>query len=485
MTDSTGTRLGKDEESKFDTRISEESAEALSGELKPTKLGQMSEFEKSLYSETTEEPKTPKTTPAPEASTDEPEMADLIETFADAVEESVLDIEEGDIVTGTVRSIERGGVLVDIGYKSDGFIPNNELSHDSSVSAEDILKQGDSVVAQIDKLETREGYTMLSRKKAEYELIWNDAMESQKNKDQVEVYVTGKVEGGLVVTYKGLKGFIPSSHLAIETKDLGEDIVGDKLTVNILHADRKRRKIVFTNRAQKNRPSQEETRAIIEGLEPGQIVDGRVTSIKDFGAFVDVGGVEGLVHISELSWARVSHPSDIIKVGQDVKVFILGVDKATSRISLGMKQLQSDPWASVSEKYNVGDFVDGQVSRITSFGAFMAIDQDLEGLVHISELSNDHVDQVSDVLTEGQKLRARIIKILPEEQKIGLSLREPVVQQRKSSALDQIVPLVDDEDYFAAASPKAAAAQAAKAAPVPVQSEESAPTEEPKAEGEE
>ena len=316
------------------------------------------------------------------------------------------------------------------------------------MSASDILKPGDSVTVQIEKLETREGYTTLSRKKAEYEIIWNEATDTQKSKDPVDVHVTGKVEGGLVVIYKGLKGFIPSSHLSSETKELGDTIVGSKLNVTILHADRKRRKIVFTNRAQKNRPSQEEARAVLEAIEPGQIVDGRVTSIKDFGAFIDIGGVEGLVHISELSWARVSHPTDIIKVGQEVKVFVLGVDRATSRISLGMKQLQSDPWASVSEKYSVGDFVDGQVSRITSFGAFMAIDQDLEGLVHISELSNDHVDQVSDVLSEGQRLRARIIKILPEEQKIGLSLREPVVQQRKSSALDQIVPIIDDEyDY--------------------------------------
>ena len=184
-----------------------------------------------------------------------------------------------------------------------------------------------------------------------------------------------------------------------------------------------RKKVIFSNKAAKLNMRKEGGKLLNE-LEVGQVREGKVTSIKDFGVFVDLGGVEGLIHISELSWSRVNHPSDFVKVGEDIKVFILGVDKENKRISLGMKQLEPDPWVEVSQKYAIGDFVDGTVTRTASFGAFVKLGEKLEGLIHISELSNKHVDKVTDVVKEGEKIKKKIIKLHVEDQKIGLSLKQ-------------------------------------------------------------
>ncbi|MBT5953288.1 S1 RNA-binding domain-containing protein [bacterium] len=455
---SEGTKLGEFKESnEFNTAVKQEVNE--SSELKGTKLGEVSEFEKSLSNdkETTSENKTvveknveiEKEDDSSSLATaveqvSEPSSDEKVETvqevveeetpakvesndpediFKAAMDESVMDYQEGDIIKGIVRRIEKGGILVDIKYKSDGFIVNSEYSNDPHADPEKEFSAGDEISSSIVKLESKEGYTVLSRKKAEYEIAWNTIISLSKTKDPVDVYVTSAVQGGVVAEYKGIKGFVPASQLLKEHNDPLDGFVNKPLTVTVLQADRKRRKVIFSNKMARRKTSKKELAIIFESIDVGQVKEGKVTSIKDFGVFVDVGGVEGLVHISELSWSRVNHPSEIMAVGDEVKVFVLGVDRENEKISLGIRQLQPDPWVKVAEKYEIGQTVEGTISRILAFGAFMQIEKDLEGLIHISELSYDHVKSVEDVVKSGQTVKARIIKLLPDEQKIGLSLK--------------------------------------------------------------
>ncbi len=387
--------------------------------LKATKLGELSEFEKGLQ----EEDNNPKGNANERQSNATPlklgkeknGSEDL--SFEQAMSGGLAEFEEDEIVEGTVRSIEKGGVLIDINYKSDGFILNSELLDD------EVLKPGDKVKVLIEKLETKEGYTILSRKKAIVEEAWNELVECNRSKQTVAIKVVGKVQGGLVSVYKGIKGFIPASQALKAESDKLDDFLGQTLQVAVLQVDRRRRKVIFSHKIAQSKLSRQNAEKTLDSLEIGETRTGKVTSVKDFGVFVDIGGLEGLVHISELSWSRVNHPSEYVSPGDEVKVFILGIDKENSKISLGMKQLEADPWVNVSNKYKVGQLIEGEITRTAAFGAFIKIEQNLEGLIHISELANEHVEKVEDVVKPKQIVTARIIKLIPEEQKIGLSLK--------------------------------------------------------------
>ncbi|NBV82650.1 S1 RNA-binding domain-containing protein [bacterium] len=406
---SEGTRIGEFKDAaEFNTAAVAE--RVVPSDLKPTKIGEISEFEKSLISESG----------APVRNSDSTVGQDG--TFAEEMERMILDYQDGDIIKGIVRRIEKSGVLVDINHKSEGFISNSEFGFEAEESPVDNVKPGEEVNVMILKLESKEGYTVLSRRRAEYELAWNTLSRLSKSKDVVPVRVASKVEGGLVVSYNGIKGFIPASQVIKETENL-DGFVGQVMEVAVIQVDRKRRKVIFSHKVGKPRMSREDTARLIDGIEIGQVRNGKVTSIKDFGVFVDLGGVEGLVHISEISWSRVGHPSEVLKSGQETKVFVLGVDRDTQKISLGMKQLEADPWVNVAEKYQIGQVATGEVSRVVTFGAFVRLEENLEGLIHISELSNHHVEKVEDVVKPGDTVKVKIIKLIPEEQRIGLSIK--------------------------------------------------------------
>jgi small subunit ribosomal protein S1 len=407
-----GTRLGEFKEGTEQTFQSEV--------FKATKIGDLSEFEKGLIIE--------------DAGTGSLKSDD----FSLVMEDLVADYREGDIVKGIVRNIEKGGILVDIGYKSDAFIPNSEFSNDPDISPADVVKPGDEISGLIEKIESKEGYTLLSRKKAEYNDTWNALAALVKSREVIEVKVTSKVQGGLVAGFMGIKGFIPASQVLKEGEDNLGKFIDQTLEVIVQQADRKRRKVVFSRRF-KARQSKEQIAQLLDSLEIGQVKQGKVSSIKDFGAFVDLGGIEGLIHISEISWIRVSHPSEKVSVGDQIDVFILGVDKETQRVSLGLKQLEQDPWVKVSEKYSIGQTIEGTVSRIVTFGAFVKIEDSLEGLIHISEISPKRISKVEDVLQVGQKVTARIIKLIPQEQRIGLSLK-PLAEEASK-------PLASSEEF--------------------------------------
>jgi small subunit ribosomal protein S1 len=377
---------------------------------KATKLGSVSDFEKSLVDN---EPQTS----GSEDDSSEPQEITMESFFQDELENPIAKYNEGDIIRGSIRSIEKGGVLIDISYKSDGFIFNNELDED------EVLEEGNDLLVYIESLESKEGYTILSRKKALIEETWNNIIDLSKSKGSLRVKGVSQVQGGVVVSYKGVRGFVPASQIAKDKSEEFSQFVGKSFDAVVLQADRRRKKVIFSHKQAANKLQKDQSSKILETLEVGQIKEGVVTSIKDFGVFVEIEGIEGLVHISELSWSRVSHPSDIVTVGSDVKVFVLGVDKENQRISLGMKQLEPDPWVEVSNKYTVGQVVTGCISRVAPFGAFINIENNLEGLIHISELSFEHIKQVEDVINVGDEVEARIIKLVPEEQKIGLSLK--------------------------------------------------------------
>lgn len=385
--------------------------EQYGSKLEGTKLGEVSEFERAVLGDSVvEQPKT-----SPTQSSDA--------NFMEAIESLSVDLQDGDIVKGVIRRVEKSGVTVDIGYKSDGFIPNSEFSSNPNDVPSELVSVGEEIYVSIVKLETKEGYTFLSRQKAEYEMAWTGLLEAMKSKEILSVRVVSKVQGGLVVNYKGIRGFIPASHLITDNEEGLDQFLGLNLDACVLQSDRRRRKVIFSSKLAKTTPSKDELSRVISGLEVGQILDGKVTSIKDFGVFVDIGGVEGLIHISELSWSRVSHPSDIVKVGDETRVFVLGIDRDTMRISLGLKQLEQDPWAEVASRFAVGQTVEGEVTRIMQFGAFVELAEGLEGLVHVSEISNDRVEKVEDFLSPGQKVVVKVIRLIPEEQKIGLSLK--------------------------------------------------------------
>ncbi|RAP32160.1 hypothetical protein DID76_01195 [Candidatus Marinamargulisbacteria bacterium SCGC AG-414-C22] len=418
---SEGTKLGEIKES------SEEGFESFStsteDDLSATRLGEVSEFEKSLISDQPElkvEKKVPeKKEPV---KVEKSEVNDLAALLEQEMEKPSFDFQEGDVITATVRLVEKAGTIIDFNYKSDGFISNAELGVDEKNNQEKLVA-GQTVQVFIEKLETKEGYTLMSRKKAQLEESWDTLTNASNTKDIVSVHIVSKVEGGLVTSYKGIRGFIPASQVFNSEETPLDSYVGQQLDAGVLQVDRRRRKVIFSNKIIKKYPSKVELEKLLEDLEVGQTRSGKVTSIKDFGVFVDIGGIEGLVHISELSWLRVRHPSDLVEVGDDVSVFILGIDKANRKISLGMKQLEADPWVSVSEKYKVGQVVDGVITRLVTFGAFIKLEERLEGLVHISEMSHDRVEKVEDVVKVGDTVKAKIIKLLIEEQKIGLSLK--------------------------------------------------------------
>ena len=398
-----------------------------SQDLSPTRLGDISDFEKSLYSE--DELKKPLIQKQTIQSSKD--ITDL--DFEAVMNAGLIDIQQGEKITGVVRHVTKSGVFVDFNYKSDGFIPNSEFSLDPDVNPMDAVSAGEDIEAYVEKLETKEGYTLLTRKRMELESFWNELVKCQKIKDVITVHIDAKVQGGLVASYKKMiKGFIPASYVLKEGEEELSPFVGKNLEVSVIQADRRRKKIIFSCKHVKSKALREEKQKLLEELEVGQVKKGTVKSIKEFGVFVELGaGLEGLVHISELSWSHVYSPADVVSLGQEVNVFVLGVDKESEKISLGMKQLSEDPWVNVSQKYKLNQSVEGTVSRLATFGIFVKLEEGLDGLIHISEVSDKRIDQLSSHFKVGDKVQAIIIKLIPEKQRIGLSIKQLLQEQKK------------------------------------------------------
>ena len=338
------------------------------------------------------------------------------------IDGTITDFDEGDLVTGTVVKIEHDEVLLDIGFKSEGVIPARELSIRKDVNPEDVVSLGDTIEALVLQKEDKEGRLILSKKRAEYERAWNRVEEKFNAGENVEGEVIEVVKGGLILDI-GLRGFLPASLVDLRrVKDL-QAYLGTRIEARVIEMDRNRNNVVLSRRVVLEEARKAERSEILSKLKPGMRLRGTVSSIVDFGAFVDLGGIDGLIHISELSWNHVNHPSEVVKVGQEVEVQVLDVDLNRERISLGLKQTTEDPWRTLVKKYPVGAIVEGTVTKLVTFGVFVDLGDGVEGLVHISEMAKQHVDQPSQVCSVGDKVQVKVMEIDLDRRRISLSMK--------------------------------------------------------------
>ena len=331
-------------------------------------------------------------------------------------------INEGEVVRGTVVRVDKDEVLVDIGYKSEGVIPVSELSIRRSINPADEVHLGDQIDALVLTKEDAEGRLILSKKRARFEMAWKRIETAAESGEAVEGTVIEVVKGGLILDL-GVRGFLPASLVDIRRVQDLDEFMGKQLRCKVIELNRSRNNVVLSRRAVLEEERKEMRQAILDRLSPGDVVVGTISNLVDFGAFVDLEGIDGLIHISELSWSHVNHPSELLEIGQEVQVKVLDIDRDRQRISLGLKQTQTDPWQQVIETYDQGDVVQGRVTKVVTFGAFVEILPGVEGLVHISELAQHHVDNPREVVSQGDSVRVKIIEMDGERRRLSLSLK--------------------------------------------------------------
>ena len=400
-----------------EAEATEEAKEAEAGketEAEATEEAEEAEAVKETEAEATEE--------AEEAEDDEVEEIEEEEVFQYS-DNDIANLEKGQTVSGTVVEINDQGVYVDVNYKTDGFIPLRELSNSDVSDPHDEVSLDEEIKVNILTLEDEEGNMILSKKRADQEVAWDEIEKIHENDEVIEAEVKKEVKGGLVADV-GLRGFIPASHVSIGYVEDLSDFVGETLRLKVIEVDRNNNNVVLSAKKVMEEERAEAKVETLENLEKGQEITGAVTKLVDFGAFVDIGGIEGLLHISEMSWGRIDHPSSVLEEGQEVKVKVLEVDRENERISLGYKQLLPDPWEEFARKHYEGEVIEGKVTKIVDFGAFMEVEEGIEGLIHISQLSHRHVKTADEVVSVDETREAKIINIDPEQKRVGLSIKE-------------------------------------------------------------
>jgi small subunit ribosomal protein S1 len=331
-------------------------------------------------------------------------------------------IQVGDTVQGKVTKVDAKQALVDIGYKTEGILPISEVSSLHIEKVADALSVGDELSLKVTKINEEKDEIIVSKKAVDAVKAWEE-LENKYNSGEVfEIQVADVVKGGLVADV-GVRGFIPASHVERHFVDSFDDYKGRTLPVKVVELDREKNKVILSHRAVLEEEQNQQKQGIYDQLQVGSVIEGTVQRLTDFGAFVDVGGVDGLVHVSEMSWQRVEKPSDVVKEGDKVTVKILKIDKEHERISLSMKEAGPSPWEQALSQLKVGSVVSGTVRRLVSFGAFVEVAKGVEGLVHISQISNKHIGAPSEVLKEGQEVQVKILDVNPAEQRISLSIR--------------------------------------------------------------
>ncbi len=345
------------------------------------------------------------------------------QSFSDAVDATIVEFDDGDIVSGKVVKIDSDEVLLDIGYKSEGVIPSRELSIRNDIDPHEVVDLGEELEALVLQKEDKDGRLILSKKRAQYERAWG-TIEAVKEKDGiVSGPVIEVVKGGLILDI-GLRGFLPASLVDLRrVRDL-HPFVGRNLDAKIIELDKNRNNVVLSRRAYLEETQREQRDEFLANLKPGEIRKGVVSSVVNFGAFVDLGGMDGLVHVSELSWKHVDHPSSVVQVGDEVEVQVLDVDLDRERISLSLKATQQDPWQEFANGHQVGELVYGKVTKLVPFGAFVQVGEGIEGLVHISEMAAHHVEAPEQVVTPGEELWVKIIDIDLDRRRISLSIKQ-------------------------------------------------------------
>jgi len=349
-------------------------------------------------------------------------------------EESMRSIGEGEIVRGTVLSIDDKDVLVDVGFKSEGVISLSEFPDPSSIKVGDILD------VFLEKMENQDGLVVLSKQRADFVRVWDRVKEAHDSEQVVEGRMVRRIKGGVVVDLYGVEAFLPGSQIALRQVQNVDSLLGQNVRVKIIKLNKRRRNIVVSRRAVLEEERDRMKATILKDLAKDQIREGQVKNITDFGAFVDLGGIDGLLHITDMSWGRVAHPSEMVKIGDRIRVKVLNFDPEKERISLGLKQLEPYPWAGVEDKYKVGDRIKGKVVSITDYGAFIELEKGVEGLIHVSEMSwTRHVRHPSKVVNIGDFIDAVVLKVDPANEKISLGLKQ--VEPDPWLTLDQKYPV--------------------------------------------
>ncbi|HEY2161942.1 MAG TPA: 30S ribosomal protein S1 [Solirubrobacteraceae bacterium] len=368
--------------------------------------------------------------------------------------------QEGDVVTGHVVRIDNDEVLVDIGYKSEGVIPANELSIRKSVDPGEEVSLGEEVDALVLTKEDQDGRLILSKKRARFERAWRRIEAAAESGEPVTGTVIEVVKGGLIIDL-GVRGFLPASLVDIRRVPNLDEYMGQGIECKVIELNRSRNNVVLSRRAVLEEQRKEDRERILDRLQPGQVVEGTISNIVDFGAFVDLDGIDGLIHISELSWSHVNHPSEILNIGDKVTVKVLDIDRDRQRISLGLKQTQEDPWQRVVDTYNIGDELEGTVTKVVTFGAFVEILDGVEGLVHISELAQHHVENPREIIQPGDQVRVKILEIDSDRRRLSLSIKrvegqelpvrpiQPPEGDEGAGDLDNMPELGLSEDVFA------------------------------------
>lgn len=388
-------------------------------------------------------------------------------SFEEVFEKTLVRIRNGQIIKGSVVQIVDGEVCVNIGYKSDGFIPRNEFSSDAEVDPAEVVKVGDEIEVEVIKVNDGEGNVLLSRKNVESKKLWDNLMQDEENLQDKVFDAVGKevVKGGLIANINGIRAFVPASQLSTKYVENIAEFVGKELKVKVIEVDKSRKRIVASRKAIMQAEAEAAKKELWTNLEVGSKVNGVVRRLTDFGAFVDIGGIDGLVHVTDIAWGRVKHPSDVLSIGQEIEVLIRDVDVEKQRVSLGYKQLQPKPWTMAAEKYPVGAIVEGKVVRIVSFGAFVALEPTIDGLIHISQVGVKRIEKVEDEINVGDVVRCKVLDVNPEAKRISLSRRDVILEENPEIA-EQLAAEKAERERVAAerAAERAAAAEAAKAA---------------------
>ncbi|MGI6192048.1 MAG: bifunctional 4-hydroxy-3-methylbut-2-enyl diphosphate reductase/30S ribosomal protein S1 [Christensenellales bacterium] len=383
----------------------------------------------------------------------EPEAAQASEVdaaadeFTKAFEKTLVRIQNGQVLTGTIVQITDSEVCVNIGYKSDGFIPRSEFTADADGDLADKYKVGDEIEVEIVKVNDGEGNVLLSHKSVESKKAWEKFIQAAEGESAVyDAICKEVVKGGVIASINGVRAFVPASQVSTRYVEKLDEYVGKPMRLMIMEVDEKKKRVVASQKKVLLAEAETKKKELWNNLKAGERVMGTVRRLTDFGAFVDIGGVDGLIHVTEMAWGRVKHPADVVKIGDQIEVLILAVDPEKERVSLSYKQLQPKPWTTAAERYPVGSIVEGKVVRIVPFGAFVSLEPTIDGLIHISQVATTRIAKVEDELKVGDIIRAKVLDVNPEAKRISLSRREVLLEEMPP--IEDII--MDDADALPA-----------------------------------
>ena len=390
------------------------------------------------------------------------EESNLMVDFMDEIDKQMILPNRGEIIDGEIVHVTNREIVVNLGCKKDGIIPKDELILEDGQELTEIYKAGDSIQAKVIKTDDGEGNILLSKRKLEINEHWDEITEALDNKTVVNAKVVKEVKGGVIAVYKEVSGFIPMSQLSDRYVEKADEFVGKVLPVKVSRVDQKRNKAVFSHKTYLAEEKQKRVQEIWDALNVGDVVEGTVMRFTDYGAFVDIGGLDGLLHISEISWGKLKHPQEALKIGERIDVKILSMNTEKGKISLGLKQTQPEPWSVIDAKYSAGQVITGNVVQIKEYGAFVELEPGLDGLVHISEIAHKRVTNIADEISVGETVQAKILDIDKERRRISLSIKETIEpslmdEDRSSSSLkDKMADMADKaEDLIEKVADKA------------------------------